>query len=37
MEANENGHFRGLHIGVINQSNGQVIVKKVFDTYKSSK
>lgn len=33
---NENGHHRGLHIVVINSSNGKVVTAKVFDTYKTS-
>ena len=33
---NENGHYRGLHIVVINPTNGKVEAAKVFDTYVSS-
>ena len=36
MDLNENGHHRGLHIVVINPSNGRVEKAKVFDTYESS-
>ena len=36
MNKNENGHFRGLHIVVINSIDGNVEMAKVFDTYKSS-
>ena len=32
---NENGHYRGLHIVIINASNGLVELSQVFDTYKS--
>lgn len=37
MDKNENDHFRGLHIVIIDPNeDGPMIVKKVFDTYKSS-
>ena len=36
MEKNENNHYRGLHIVVINTTTGQVETAKVFDTYESS-
>ena len=37
MEANENGHYRGIHIVIINRANSRVMIGRVFDTYKSSK
>ena len=37
MEKNENGHFRGLHVIVVNPYTAKPEVSKVFDTYKSSK
>ena len=37
MDPNESGHFRGLHIVVINPFTGEVEWCQVFDTYKSSK
>lgn len=36
MEPNESGHFRGLHIVIINPLTGDIEAGKVFDTYKSS-
>ena len=36
MEENEEGHYRGLHIVIINPKTGIVENAKVFDTYKSS-
>lgn len=36
VERNCNGHYRGLHIVLINPSTGKVEMAKVFDTYKSS-
>lgn len=36
VQENENGSFRGLHIAVINPSNGKVQSAQAFDTYKSS-
>ena len=36
MVKNENKHYRGLHIVVINTPYGTVEFAKVFDTYKSS-
>ena len=35
MPKNENDHFRGLHIAIINQHTGAIIDTKVFDTYSS--
>ena len=32
-----NGHYRGLHIVVINPSNGAIDTAEVFDTYESCK
>ena len=36
MKSNINGHFRGLHIVLINPESGQNICQGIFDTYKSS-
>ena len=36
IEKNENGHFRGLHIVILNPENGEIHSAKVFDTYKCS-
>lgn len=36
MHPNENGHFRGLHIAIINPLSGDIKSAEVFDTYKSS-
>ena len=36
VEKNENDHYRGLHIVIINPSNGKVSAGRVFDTYKTS-
>ena len=36
VEMNEHNHDRGLHIVLINSSNGQVQLAKVFDTYRTS-
>ena len=36
FDKNENGHFRGLHICIINPSTAKAVFAKVFDTYKSS-
>ena len=36
MQANENNHFRGLHLAVINNQNGHIETNQVFDTYDSS-
>ena len=33
FEKNENGHYRGLHIAIINPDDGTVESAKVFDTY----
>lgn len=36
MKKNESGHFRGLHIVVIDGNTGKVEKAQVFDTYASS-
>lgn len=36
VEQNENDHFRGLHIVIINPKNGKIELASVFDTYESS-
>ena len=36
VQPNENGHFRGLHIVVINPINGKVSKAQSFDTHESS-
>ena len=36
LEKNQNNHYRGLHIVVINPSNGIVDFARVFDTYQTS-
>ena len=36
MERNSNGHYRGLHVVIINSKTGQVHMARVFDTYKTS-
>ena len=36
VEKNESGHYRGLHLVIINPKSGQVESAKVFDTYKTS-
>lgn len=36
VEPNSNLHFRGLHIVIIDPSNGKIVFAKVFDTYASS-
>ena len=33
VEKNENGHFRGLHIVVVDPLNGEVQSANVYDTY----
>ena len=33
---NENGHFRGLHVVIIDPKTGELKLAEVFDTYKSS-
>ncbi len=33
---NKNNHYRGLHVVIIDESNGQVLFGSVFDTYDSS-
>lgn len=37
VEKNEGGNYRGMHIVIINPTNGGVEWAVVFDTYKSSK
>lgn len=36
LAPNENKHYRGLHIVLINQANGKVDLAQVFDTYATS-
>lgn len=36
MVKNENGHYRGLHVAVVDPNDGKVEVAKCFDTHKSS-
>lgn len=36
MDKNIGGHLRGLHVVIINSSNGRVDFAKVFDTNKNS-
>ena len=36
MNPNSSGHYRGLHIVVINPLTGHIITKQVFDTHISS-
>ena len=36
MLQNDHGHFRGLHMVVINPTNGKIETAKVFDTYITS-
>ena len=36
IKKNENNHYRGLHIAVINPRTGKVVQARGFDTYKSS-
>lgn len=36
MEPNENNHFRGLHIVIINPENGNIEFAEVFDTHETS-
>lgn len=33
VEKNSNGHFRGLHIVVIDPDNGKIVLAKAFDTH----
>ena len=33
VNSNENGHFRGLHIIMINKQNGKILYAQCFDTY----
>lgn len=35
IKKNENGHYRGLHLVVINPHNGKVELAEAFDTHKS--
>ena len=35
FDRNEHDHFRGLHLVVINPANGQVVLAKVFDTFRT--
>ena len=35
MAKNENGHFRGIHIAIIN-ADGKSMISRVFDTHTSS-
>ena len=34
-EVNENNHYRGMHMVIINPINGKILYSKVFDTYKT--
>ena len=36
MEPNETGHFRGLHLAIIDPKSGKPQHARVFDTYESS-
>lgn len=36
IEKNENGHYRGLHIVIINHETAEVVSAKVFDTHQST-
>ena len=36
MQKNENDHFRGLHIVVINSKTGKIETAQVFDTHETS-
>ena len=36
LNKNENGHYRGLHIVVINPSSGKAEFAQVFDTFETS-
>ena len=33
---NENGHYRGIHIVVLNSYRGSIVLAEIYDTYKSS-
>ena len=35
LQSNENSHYRGLHVVIINNTNGQIELAQVFDTYKN--
>ena len=37
LEPNWNGHYRGLHLVIINSLSRKIELAQVFDTYKSSK
>ena len=36
IEKNENSHYRGMHVVIINPTDGEVEFAKVFDTYENS-
>lgn len=36
LHKNENGHYRGMHIVIINEKTGKVETARVFDTHESS-
>lgn len=36
VEKNENNHYRGLHIVVVNPANEKVEMARAFDTYETS-
>ena len=36
IKPNENGHFRGINIAVINPKNGKTLVAQAFDTHETS-
>ena len=36
VEKNENNHYRGLHVVVINRYDGSIEAAKVFDTYSNT-
>ena len=36
LEPNVNGHYRGLHVVIINPNSGEIVKRQVFDTYRSS-
>lgn len=35
IEKNENGHHRGVHVVIINPSNGKIELAKAYDTYET--